>query len=91
MLQHLFHVGCLAAVAALIYVIPFPAVIAVVGVPLLLYALLANRTRRTRVAGATILVTGASSGLGREIALDAADEQYVRRFRREARRSALLY
>lgn len=71
-MQHLLHVLCLGLIAAAIYVIPFPAVIAVVGVPLLAYAQLANRTRKTQIAGSTVLVTGASSGLGREFAVDAA-------------------
>jgi len=43
-----------------------------VAIPGLLYALLAERTKATQVAGKTLLVTGGSSGLGLEIAKEAA-------------------
>jgi len=43
-----------------------------VAVPGLLYGLLAEQTKATKLAGKTILVTGSSSGLGLAMAQDAA-------------------
>ncbi len=52
--------------------LPLWGLVALFGLPLLAYGLLANRTRRHAVAGARVLVTGASSGLGRALAHEAA-------------------
>eukprot|EP00931_Biecheleriopsis_adriatica_P005189 TRINITY_DN106724_c0_g1_i1.p1 TRINITY_DN106724_c0_g1~~TRINITY_DN106724_c0_g1_i1.p1 ORF type:complete len:342 (+),score=49.92 TRINITY_DN106724_c0_g1_i1:63-1088(+) len=44
----------------------------VIGVPAALYAIFAERTKATEVKDTVVLVTGASSGLGKAIALEVA-------------------
>merc|ERR1711871_1129805 len=44
----------------------------VVAVPAILYAVLAERTKCTPIRGSTVLVTGACTGLGKAVALEAA-------------------
>ncbi|KAL1515777.1 hypothetical protein AB1Y20_002393 [Prymnesium parvum] len=63
------------AVALLLWVrsMKLPTFCAVVGLPALLYGLLAERTFRFgSLKGKNVLITGASSGLGKAIALEAA-------------------
>lgn len=50
----------------------FPAFMTLFVLPFMLYAAFANRTKSHKIAGSTILITGASSGLGRAMAHDAA-------------------
>lgn len=52
-------------------VLPLWAFVGAVGVPLLLYGMWANRTRGHALNGAFVVVTGASSGLGRALAQEA--------------------
>jgi short-subunit dehydrogenase len=50
----------------------FPLFVTLFVIPLMVYGLWGNRTKQHKLAGATVLVTGASSGLGRAIAHEAA-------------------
>jgi short-subunit dehydrogenase len=68
----MIRVLLLALIAAAISAAPWP-VLLVAAVGLLLpLGLLTNRTQPTALSGASVLVTGASSGLGRQLALEAA-------------------
>ena len=49
-----------------------PIFVALLVVPFMLYALLANRTYKHKIANSCVLVTGGSSGLGRALAHEAA-------------------
>ena len=50
----------------------FPVFVTVFVLPFMVYALCANRTKPHKIARATVLITGASSGLGRAMAHEAA-------------------
>ena len=72
MLHALLQVSLLLALLAIARWAPWGVIVPAVVIPLGLYGLLANRTRPHRVGGSRVLVTGASTGLGRAIALEAA-------------------
>lgn len=71
MSEALFRAVCLGFAIAILGLLPWPA-IAGIAVLVLVGALLSNRTRSHRIAGSSVLITGASSGLGKALALDAA-------------------
>lgn len=68
----LLHAVLLILLVVAIRLLPLPVVGALVVLPVVLHGVLSNRTRAHRVAGSSVLVTGASSGLGRALALEAA-------------------
>lgn len=68
----LFEALLLAISVLAIRLLPAWAVVVVFLLPLIAYGLLANRTRPHRFRGSKVLVTGASSGLGKALAGEAA-------------------
>jgi len=64
-------VGILAGLKAM----PWEAWYACVLVPAVLYALFADKTKRTVILDKVVLVTGASSGLGKNLAIEASKRQ----------------
>jgi uncharacterized protein len=72
MLQALSHSLLFILMLALANALDAPTFVIVFVVPFMLYGILANRTKPHAIAGSTVLITGASSGLGRAIAHEAA-------------------
>jgi len=72
MLYATLRVALLGLSVIVLRLLPWPVLLLILLGFLVPLALLTNRTHRTRIAGARVLVTGASSGLGRQLALQAA-------------------
>jgi len=63
--------GCIVALMYLLRCCPLWAWVLIVAIPALVYALFAERTKKTKIYGKTVLVTYACSGLGKALAIEA--------------------
>lgn len=71
MKESLIRAVCMGVIIMTLSQLPWTAVAAIMAL-ILLWAVASNRTTPTRVRGSSVLVTGASSGLGKAIAIEAA-------------------